>query len=65
MTKYEKKDSRVESFQTGDNYIRIYFREGGVYNYTSSDVGQKRIDQMKVLAEKGDGLQNYIIETFR
>lgn len=65
MTKYEKKDSRVESYELGDNFIRIHFEQGGVYNYTYSDVGKDRVDRMKTLAQKGDGLQSYIVETFR
>lgn len=54
------RDSGVIAYESGDNFIRVKFGDGGVYLYTYASAGANHIERMKVLAEKGDGLNAYI-----
>lgn len=53
-------DSGVASYQIGDLYIIVQFRDGWSYEYTYLSAGATHIENMKRLASSGDGLNSYI-----
>ena len=54
------RDSGVAKYEYGTNFIRVKFKTGSVYLYTYRSAGQNHIEQMKTLADIGDGLNSYI-----
>ena len=56
-------DSGVAAYEYGDDWIRIQFKRGGVYEYRSSRVGAANLNTMKQLADCGDGLNAFINTT--
>ncbi len=55
------RDSGVDSFEIGDDYIEVKF--AGTfkkYRYSYMRAGRHHVDQMKVLARRGSGLNSYI-----
>ena len=52
--------SGVGVYEIGTDFIRVRFREGSVYLYTRASTGVREIEQMKVLAERGEGLTTFI-----
>ena len=53
-------DSGVAAFEYGDDYIRVQFSDGAVYLYTYGSTGSRAIEEMKVLADRSEGLNAYI-----
>lgn len=53
-------DSGVVAYEYGDDYIRVQFSTGKIYLYTYASAGSNNIEQMKVLARNGEGLNAYI-----
>lgn len=62
MTPYRDidKDSNVSAYEYGGDWIQVQFKDGSVYEYTSSSAGQGNIDTMKQLAVAGEGLNSHI-----
>jgi hypothetical protein len=58
-------DSGVSAYEIGGDFIRVQFSTGATYLYTYTSAGQANIEQMKVLAQKGDGLNSFINTTVR
>jgi len=58
-------DSGVAEYETGDDYIRVRFKNGGVYLYTYAQPGQNHVNHMITLAIAGDGLNSYINKNVR
>ena len=58
-------DSGVAAFECGPGFIRVQFEDGGLYLYTDASAGRVHIEQMKVLAASGDGLNAYITKYVR
>ncbi|TGD73359.1 hypothetical protein E4634_10015 [Mangrovimicrobium sediminis] len=54
------RDSGVVLYETGPNFIRVQFSDGSQYLYTYSSAGSHHIENMKQLAQRGDGLNAYI-----
>ena len=54
------RDSGVVAYEYGSDYIRVRFDNGATYLYTASSAGQHHINQMQILADRGDGLNAYI-----
>lgn len=55
------KGSNITSFQIGDNFIKIKYTDTSkVFTYSYKKAGQKNIDNMKLLASCGSGLNRYI-----
>ncbi len=54
------RDSGVIAYESGDDFIRVKFHDGGVYLYTYASAGTHHIERMKTLADRGDGLNEYI-----
>lgn len=44
-------DTGIEAYETGPDFIRIRFEDGGVYLYTNASTGQDNVAEMKALAE--------------
>ncbi|MDP8210433.1 MAG: hypothetical protein RAO94_00750 [Candidatus Stygibacter australis] len=53
-------DSGVSAYEYGQDWIRVQFRDGSVYEYRSEKAGQGNINMMKQLADAGDGLNSFI-----
>lgn len=53
-------DSGISAYKYGNDWIRVQFRNGGVYEYQASKIGQSHINELKRLADSGDGLNTYI-----
>jgi hypothetical protein len=67
MEKYKNLDgdSGVVSYELGDGFIRVMFSDGAVYLYTNESAGVHNINQMKILAANGDGLNAFINQQVR
>ena len=53
-------DSGVSGYEIGVDFIRVQFSSGSIYLYTYVSAGQDLIEQMKVLAKTGNGLNAFI-----
>jgi len=62
MQKYNDidKDSNVDEFEIGEDYIAVKFFDGSSYTYTDASAGSQHIEEMKKLANANDGLNAYI-----
>lgn len=60
-------DSGVVAYEYGDDWIEVEFRRGRerFYLYEASGVGNSHIQEMKRLADAGDGLNSYIMKNVR
>lgn len=58
-------DSGVSAYEIGMDFIHVQFSTGATYLYTYSSAGLENIEQMKILARKGDGLNSFIRTTVR
>lgn len=54
-------DSGIATYDCGDDWIRVQFKDGKTYEYQASNVGQAHITAMKALADVGEGLNSYIM----
>jgi len=52
--------SGVSAYEIGSDYIRIRFSTGSVYTYSYRKAGSGHVEQMKLLALSGSGLNSYI-----
>ena len=53
-------DSGVSAYEIGADFIRVRFSTGATYLYTYSSAGSENIEQMKILAREGNGLNSFI-----
>jgi hypothetical protein len=62
MKKYSNNSGKsgVLAYETGADWIKVKFIEGGIYRYSHQQAGRHHVEQMKILAEKGRGLSTYI-----
>ena len=63
MTEYENLsgNSGVKSFEIGDTYIKIKFKNSNtIYTYSHKKAGRQHVENMKNLAIDGRGLSAYI-----
>lgn len=58
-------DSSVAEYENGPDFIRVQFNSGSIYLYTYASAGAQNIEQMKKLAEAGDGLSAFINKNVR
>lgn len=69
MTPYKNLsgDSNVVSYEINDESIQVVFSSGANrhYLYDSSRPGKAIVEQMKVLAVQGHGLNSYISKTVK
>ena len=53
-------NSNVKNFEIGETHIDVQFGDGSIYRYSYLSAGKMHIEQMKLLAQKGMGLNSYI-----
>jgi hypothetical protein len=53
-------NSGVSAYEIGKESITVQFVTGDTYVYTYRKPGKTQVEQMKVLAERGEGLSTYI-----
>jgi hypothetical protein len=58
-------DSGVVAYESGSDFIRVQFSDGGVYLYTDAITGAHNVEHMKQLAQGGQGLNAFINTTVR
>jgi len=58
-------DSGVHSYECGKDYISVKFSIGGTYTYTYQSAKAENVEQMKILARSGNGLNSFINKNVR
>ena len=58
-------DSGVAAYEYGSDWIRVQFTTGAVYEYSYASAGRGNIEEMKRLADSGDGLNAFINTTVK
>ncbi|HJP18734.1 MAG TPA: hypothetical protein QF468_08790 [Nitrospinota bacterium] len=53
-------DSGVSAYEIGDDYIKVEFSDESLYLYNNGSTGSQNIEQMKILALNGSGLNSFI-----
>jgi hypothetical protein len=53
-------NSGVRYYEPGPTFIRVWFATGGGYEYDYKKPGPLHVEEMKRLAEAGEGLATYI-----
>lgn len=53
-------NSNIDAYEYGDDYITVRFKNSSIYTYTCMSAGSSAIEEMKRLADCGDGLNSYI-----
>lgn len=53
-------NSNIQWFIIGDDYIDVKFGTGNPYRYSYRSAGREKVETMKELARKGEGLNSYI-----
>ncbi len=53
-------DSGISAYDYGDEWIRIQFKHGGTYEYRLAGIGSSHLNNLKRLADSGDGLNTYL-----
>ena len=48
------------AYEIGEDFIKVKFRDGGVYLYNYHRTGRDKVERMKELAEEGRGLSTFI-----
>ena len=51
----------VKAYSIGLDYIEVVFGRGALYRYSYRSAGKDKVEQMKILARKGVGLNSYIM----
>ena len=53
-------NSGIVAYELGEDWIKIQFRDGGLYLYDYKNTGSDLIEQMKELAIAGQGLNSFV-----
>lgn len=53
-------DSKIIGYDEGQDFIVVYFQDGSSYTYTNDSAGKQNVDEMRDLAEEGQGLNSFI-----
>lgn len=53
-------DSGVSAYEIGNDFIKVQFSDDSIYLYSYRKPGSIHVEQMKVLAQNGNGLNSYI-----
>jgi hypothetical protein len=56
-------NSGIANYEIGADFIKVWFRNGRCYLYTNESAGRSNVEQMKALAEAGQGLGTFISTT--
>ena len=54
-------NSNVKAYSIGQEYIDVVLGRGARYRYSYRSAGIDKVEQMKMLAKKGVGLNSYIM----
>lgn len=54
-------NSSIIAYKTYDDKIAVKFRDGKTYTYSYYKAGKEHVDNMKILANNGCGLNSYIM----
>lgn len=56
--------SSILAYEIGADYVTVEFKEGRwrFYKYTYASAGSQNIEQMKILARNGKGLNSFIMD---
>lgn len=65
LYKHVLKNTGVVAYETGEDYIKVAFRDGTVYLYNYTSAGRHNVEQMKKLAAAGKGLTTFINQTVK
>ena len=52
--------SGISAYKIGQNYIIVQFSDGATYVYDCQSTSVEHVEEMKVLAQMGEGLNSYI-----
>ncbi len=55
-------DSGVSAYEYTETSIFVQFKTGKIYEYPASKIGATHLNNMKRLADAGDGLNAYIMK---
>ena len=55
-----ERDSGISAYEIGPEFIEVEFTGAGIYAYTYNSAGRDHVENMKVLAASGKGLNSYI-----
>ena len=58
-------NSNVKEYSIGQVYIDVVFGKGVRYRYSYRSAGIDKVEQMKILAKNGVGLNSYIMRYAR
>lgn len=58
-------DSGVSSYELGDGWIKVTFKDGSTYTYTNQSAGSENIQRMHRLAQSGEGLNSFIMRVVK
>ena len=62
MEQYKKlgRDSGISFYEINSDSITVQFSTGKIYLYTYQSAGSHNIEEMKLLAKNGEGLNSFI-----
>ncbi len=57
-------DSGIVAYEIGSDYVIVQFKSGRnrFYKYTYGTAGSSNIEEMKRMAQAGDGLNEFVVE---
>jgi len=59
-------NSGISAYEIGADYVSVQFSNTGkVYTYSYAKAGKYHVDQMKILARSGSGLNSYIMRNVK
>ena len=53
-------NSNIEAYEYGDKWITVRFKDNSEYEYIGEGISFYTLNQMKALADAGDGLNAFI-----
>ena len=67
MNRYQNLNgnSSIYGYSIESDRISVTFNDGRTYSYSYGRAGKNHVDTMKVLAERGSGLNSYIMRNVR
>ena len=62
MQRYKNlgKKSKVIAYEEGADYINVQFKNGWIYKYSAESAGMFKVERLKMFANQGRGLNEYI-----
>ena len=57
--------SGVSAYEIGSESINIWFKDGSKHLFTYANAGESNVEEMKILAKSGSGLNSFINDHVR